>query len=116
MILKVSLGIFFARIVVKRWQLWTIYGTVAVNIISSAASFFYVLLRCGPNLDVYVYVQLANRCTPRSLDRFFAFQQAAFTTLTDCVFVTLPVFILWNAHMSKRSKFSVGIILSLAGA
>ncbi|KAF2194861.1 hypothetical protein K469DRAFT_726006 [Zopfia rhizophila CBS 207.26] len=114
MILKVSLGIFFARIVVKPWQLWTIYINVAVNIVSSMVSFFYVIFRCGANLDVYVYRQLANECAPRPLDRFFAYQQASFTTLTDCIFASFPIFILWNASMDIRSKISVGFILSLA--
>jgi hypothetical protein len=45
---------------------------------------------------------------------FMAYQQAAITTLTDIVFVALPVFILWNANMSRRSKMSVGFILCLA--
>jgi hypothetical protein len=115
MMLKISLGIFFARIVVLPWQLRTIYTTVAVNVISSAASFFYVLLRCGPDLDGYVYKQFSGNCAPRGLDRFVAYQQAAFTTVTDLVFAILPIFILWNAHMSVRSKVSVGLILSLAG-
>lgn len=114
MTLKISLGIFFARIVIKAWQLTVIYITVGVNIVSSIASFIYVLLRCGPNLDAYVYKQLANNCTPRGLDRFFAYQQAAFSTLTDIVFATLPIFILWNTCMNKQSKISVGLILSMA--
>ncbi|KAF2265167.1 hypothetical protein CC78DRAFT_207671 [Lojkania enalia] len=114
MVMKISLGIFFARIVVKTWQLWTIYFTVAVNILSSAASFFYCLFRCGTNLDAYVFYQLADKCTPRALDRFFAYQQASFTTLTDCIFATLPIFILWNSSMDTTSKISVGLILSLA--
>lgn len=114
MMLKISLAIFFARIVIKPWQLFTIYITVGVNILSSLSSFFYVLLRCGPNLNIYVYKQLAYECTPDPLDRFFAYQQAAFTTLTDLTFATLPIFILWNAHMCIRSKISVGFILSLA--
>jgi hypothetical protein len=114
MMLKISLGIFFARIVVKPWQIGLIYVNVGVNIFSSAAAFFYVLFRCGANIDDYVMQQLANRCTPRTLDRFMAYQQAAVTTLTDVVFVTLPVLILWNANMSRRSKISVGFILCLA--
>ncbi|KAF2749559.1 hypothetical protein M011DRAFT_513691 [Sporormia fimetaria CBS 119925] len=116
MMLKTSVAIFFARIVIKPWQLWTIYITTGVNIISSAAAFFYALLRCGPDLDNYAFRQLQNKCMPRSVDRFFAFEQAAFTTITDCTFAILPVFILWNAHMSIRNKISVGLILSLAGA
>jgi len=114
MMLKISLGIFFARIIVRRWQLIIVYVTVGVNIFSSAASFFYVLLRCGPNINAYVYKQLANNCTSRPLDRFFAYQQASTTALTDFVFIVLPFFILWNASMNTRSKLSVGLILSLA--
>lgn len=114
MTLKISLGIFFARIVVKSWQMGLIYANVGVNIFSSATAFFYVLFRCGAKIDDYAEQQLLNRCTPRTLDRFMAYQQAAVTTMTDVIFVMLPVFILWNAHMSRRSKLSVGFVLSLA--
>jgi hypothetical protein len=114
MILKISLGIFFARIVVKRWHLWTIRTAVALNVTSSTAGFFYCLFRCGPNLNLYVYRQLAFECTPRKLDLFIAYQQASITTSTDIVFALLPLFILWNANMDTRSKISVGFILSLA--
>jgi hypothetical protein len=114
MTLKISLGIFFARIIVKPWQTGLIYVNVGLNIFSSAAAFFYCLFRCGPNIDDYVIQQLLKKCTPRTLDRFIAYQQAAVTTLTDLVFVTLPIFILWNANMSRKSKISVGFILCLA--
>ncbi|KAH7407070.1 hypothetical protein DE146DRAFT_418454 [Phaeosphaeria sp. MPI-PUGE-AT-0046c] len=114
MTLKISMGIFFARIVVKPWQLGLIYTNVGVNIFSSAAAFFYVLFRCGPDIDHYVEQQLLHRCTPRTLDRFMAYQQATVTTVTDLVFFTLPMFILWNANMCRRDKVSVGFVLSLA--
>jgi hypothetical protein len=39
---------------------------------------------------------------------------AAVSTMTDIMFVVLPVLILWNANMDRRSKFSVGFILCLA--
>lgn len=115
MILKISLGIFFTRIVIKPWQLWTIYLSMAINTVASTAALCYVLLRCGPNLDVYIYRQLANHCMPRTVDRVFAYTQASITTVTDWVFAILPIFVLWNAHMDIRSKLSVGLILSLAG-
>ncbi|KAF2119965.1 hypothetical protein BDV96DRAFT_641832 [Lophiotrema nucula] len=114
MMMKISLGIFFARIVVKTYQLWLIYITVGLNVLSSAGSVFYCILRCGADLDQYVSRQLQDLCPSRNLDRFFAFQQASVTTLTDCILATLPVLILWNASMDKRSKVSVGLILSLA--
>jgi hypothetical protein len=114
MVLKISLGIFFARIVVKSWQLILIYTTVGINIFSSATALFYCFFRCGPNLNKYVMQQLMDRCTSKGLDLFISYQQAAVTTLTDLVFVVLTLLILWNANMSLRSKVSVGFILCLA--
>lgn len=114
MVLKISLGIFFARIVVNEWQRILIYVAVAGSAVSSVASFFYCLFRCGPNLNDYVLRQISNKCTPRPLDRFFAYQHASFATLTDFIFAALPIFILWGTNMDRRSKMSVGAILSLA--
>ncbi|KAL5445582.1 hypothetical protein PMIN06_008022 [Paraphaeosphaeria minitans] len=51
MMLKISVGILFARIVVQRWQLVVIYTTIVISCISASASFFYCLFRCGPDLD-----------------------------------------------------------------
>lgn len=73
--LKISLGIFFARIVVEPSQIMLIYITVSVNACSSAAAFFYAIFKCGPDLNEFVVQLLSNKCTPRILDRFMAYQQ-----------------------------------------
>jgi hypothetical protein len=78
MVLKISLGIFFARIIVKRWHFIVIYVTVGTCVFSSAAAFFYVFFRCGPDLDNYVMQQLADQCTPVKLDLFIAYQQGVY--------------------------------------
>lgn len=136
MTIKISLGIFFARIVVASWHIMLIYVTIGVNVLSSAVAFFYCIFRCGPNLDRYLLQQLKKQCTSRGLDRFMAYQSgkiffstaslvpghvtdmiiATFSTLTDLVFVVLPIVVLWNANMDRRSKFSVGFILCLAAS
>ncbi|KAF2123470.1 hypothetical protein P153DRAFT_391562 [Dothidotthia symphoricarpi CBS 119687] len=113
MILKISLGLFFKRIVAKRWQLNMIYVTVGINICSSTTAFFYVIFRCGSDINVYIIRQLSDQCASKKLDTFMAYQQASITTITDLVFVLLPITLLWNANMHKRSKISVGVILSL---
>jgi len=132
MVLKISLGIFFARIVIQSWHLVLIYVTVGINILSSLAAFFYCIFRCGANLDDYVLQQLRMKCTSKKLDLFMAYQsgesvpdglslakahimnQASFNTLTDLVFLLLPMSILWSSTMDHRSKFSVGFILCIA--
>ncbi|KAF2196869.1 hypothetical protein GQ43DRAFT_234899 [Delitschia confertaspora ATCC 74209] len=114
MILKISVGIFLARIVVRRSQLLAIYITVTASILSSLACLFFVLFRCGTNFNEYLARQIVEHCTSNTLDRFFAYTQASFAALTDCIFAALPIVILWNANMDMRSKVSIGLILSLA--
>ena len=75
MIVKISLAIFFIRIIVKRCHLIFVYVTVGVNIISSASAFVYCFFRCGPRLDQYVMNQLMNNCASREFDLFMAYQQ-----------------------------------------
>jgi hypothetical protein len=82
MVLKISLGIFFARIIVRRWHYIFIYVTVGVSIFSSATAFFYVWFRCGADLDDYVIRQLADQCTPHKLDLFMAYQQGTYEAST----------------------------------
>ncbi|KNG46013.1 hypothetical protein TW65_07209 [Stemphylium lycopersici] len=118
--IKLSLAIFFARIVVRRWHLILIYVSLAICMVSSISAIFYCFFRCGTNLDEYAIQQLVNNCTPRHFDLFMAYQQAnvvfkaAFSTLTDLVFVAMPLLVLWNANMDRRTKFSVGAILCMA--
>ncbi|ENI01638.1 hypothetical protein COCC4DRAFT_147400 [Bipolaris maydis ATCC 48331] len=114
MLIKISLAIFFARIVVKRWHLMVIYMFVTLSIMSSIATYFYVFLRCGPNLDQYLIRELMRDCTPIQLDIFMAYQQAVFNSITDVAFLFMPVLLLWNSPMERRAKISVGIILVVA--
>jgi hypothetical protein len=75
MIVKISLAIFFARIIVRRNHFVLVYITVGVNVLSSISAFFYCFFRCGPSLDEYAINQLMDRCTPRAIDLFMAYQQ-----------------------------------------
>lgn len=80
MLIKISLAVFFARIVVKRWHLTVIYLFVTLSIVSSIATYFYIFLRCGPDLDQYLIRELIRDCTPLQLDIFMAYQQGATRT------------------------------------
>ncbi|PVH99654.1 hypothetical protein DM02DRAFT_528532 [Periconia macrospinosa] len=111
---KISLGIFFMRIVVQAWHTKLIYTTIAIATVSSVTTFFYCIFRCGSNVSNYVVNQLKDKCMNRITDRFFAYQHAAVGLLTDCVFVMLPVSLLWKINMERRSKILAGVILSVA--
>lgn len=112
-VLKISLGIFFNRVIVSPWQRYVIYGIVALSTLQSLANFFFIIFRCGSSPGHYLIMQLEGKCAPRWLNLLFLYMHAAVTTITDWIFAMLPVCILWHSPMDIRSKLSVGFILAL---
>lgn len=112
-ILKISLGIFFIRIIITPWQRYIVYGIVALSTLQSLANFFFIIFRCGSSPGHYLIMQLEGKCAPRWLNLLFLYMHAAVTTITDWIFATLPVCILWDSTMDIRSRLSVGFILAL---
>jgi fluoride ion exporter CrcB/FEX len=72
--IKISVGLYFARIVVEKWHFKFIYGVVGVNLVSSIAAFFYTIFRCGTNMDEYALQQIMGNCGALPLDTFMAYQ------------------------------------------
>ncbi|KAF2815709.1 uncharacterized protein BDZ99DRAFT_432408 [Mytilinidion resinicola] len=111
--LKISLGIFFNRIVVKPWQKTLILVVVVVSTVQSVANFFFAIFRCGAPVGDYLTKQIAGQCASRRTNLILLYMHAAVTTITDWIFAGLPVAVVWDAKMDVRTKCSVGFILSL---
>ncbi|KAF2843487.1 hypothetical protein M501DRAFT_903774, partial [Patellaria atrata CBS 101060] len=116
MFLKVSLGIFMLRIVIKRWHQWSLYIVIALSTLTSLFFFFFVIFMCG-NPNTYFTKYMSYQCAPHDVQVALSYTHAAITTASDCFFALLPIAVLWNAPtMNTRSKLSVGLILSLGAA
>jgi hypothetical protein len=110
--LKLSLGLFFLRVVIKKWLRKIIYATMALSTAINIYHCFFVLFSCG-NPSLYLENTLHRKCVRKSVEVGLAYEQATITTVTDWVFALMPIPLLWNATMDRRSKISVGLILSL---
>ncbi|KAF2431531.1 hypothetical protein EJ08DRAFT_587012, partial [Tothia fuscella] len=110
--LKISLGMFFLRVLLKKWQRRVVYVTMILSTIINLSYCFFVVFACGNPKD-YLENTILQKCINRKLEISFAYEQAAVTTVTDFIFAFLPIPMLWNASMDRRSKWSVGLILSL---
>jgi hypothetical protein len=110
--LKLSLGLFFLRVLIKKWQRKIVYATMLISTVINIYHCFFVLFSCG-NPRLYLENTLQRKCVRKSVEVGLAYEQATVTTLTDWVFALLPIPLLWNASMDLRSKLSVGFILSL---
>jgi len=59
---KLSLGMFFLRIVLQRWQQWLVKGVMAMSVVFGIAYTFFVIFQCGApiqgkfqNPTLYIY-------------------------------------------------------------
>lgn len=113
--LKVSLGLFFLRIITKKWQRHFVYYVVGFSSFMSVFFFFNVIFQCG-NPANYFWNVIYQKCAPVAVQRAMSFLHGAITCATDWCLSILPIAILWNAQMNRRQKLSVGFILSLGMA
>jgi len=119
MILKVSLGVFFLRIMIFRWQRWVIYAAMAVSTTIGTAYFFVGVFQCGYFSNIWIFLSrrvTLEGCIPVTPALGVAYTQASVAALTDWIYAILPLFLLYNAQMKRREKNIVFGILSLAAA
>ena len=110
--LKISIGLLLLRVLVKRWQVWTIYVTMAVPVLYSIGYSFLLLFQCGNPKDFVIKIAVSQCMTIRVINGT-SYSHATMNALADCVFAILPVALLWDAEMSRRSKWGVATVLSL---
>jgi len=114
-VLKISLAIFFLRIMVEKWQKRTIYAATASSTLAGAIFFFFSIFQCGTAKNSYVFLlrSISGECATPGTIVGIAYFNAAVITLTDLIFAFLPIPMLYKLHMNKRERWTVGFILVL---
>jgi hypothetical protein len=113
--LKISLSIFYLRILVRVWEKRIIYVVVTVSTLFSIALFFLCVFQCGifKNALEFWAKLSSDRCITPSQVEGVTYAYAIVTIVTDFTFALLPVVTLWESTMEKKEKFIVGFILLL---
>jgi hypothetical protein len=115
LVLKVSLGIFFLRILVRNWEKRIIYTVVTLSTLFSVGLFFFCVFQCGIFKNAFDFWSKlsGDRCiTPRQV-KVVTYTYAMITIVTDFSLALLPVVTLWESSMKKKEKTVVGFILLL---
>jgi hypothetical protein len=113
--LKLSLGIFFLRIMINKTQRRIIYFVVSVSVFFGTVYFFFIVFQCGAPIPGATFWQkfIGRVCAPNRAVLAMGYTHAIITALTDLTFAILPINLVRNAHMSSRQKILVGSILVL---
>ncbi|KIW04482.1 uncharacterized protein PV09_04241 [Verruconis gallopava] len=116
LVLKISIAIFYLRVMVKSWQRRVICGTLGLVTIFSIAYFFFAILQCGPTVDPIKFMnrKLGGQCVSDAKILGASYAQGAITSVTDIIYAAMPVTLLRRSNMRARDKVTVMFILTLA--
>jgi hypothetical protein len=113
--LKFTVGLFLLRICSRPWQnivIWTVLGIV---LLFNTMYFFLAIFQCRP--VYYFWTRLVHtaqgQCVSEALGLGSTYAAAAINACTDWTLGLLPIALVWDLQLSKRSKLSVAGILGL---
>jgi hypothetical protein len=114
--LKLSLGVFFFRIMVLRWQQICVHLILICSISMAMAYFFFILFWCGFPVDAHTYWAslIANKCAPVPVTLGMSYAHSVLTAATDLSLLLLPIPVLLRLHMRRNEKWAVVSIFFIA--
>ncbi|KAF2194511.1 hypothetical protein K469DRAFT_546264 [Zopfia rhizophila CBS 207.26] len=110
--LKISLGLFFLRVLTKRWQKRLFYYIISVSAIYGVFYFLIAIFQCG-RPDKLLDNLLSGKCLPTEFLLFTGYVYGTINVLADWTFVLTPIWILLESDMDRNSKLSVSVIMAL---
>jgi hypothetical protein len=111
--LKLSLGVFFLRIVIQPWQTRVVQVTVAIASLVGLMYFFFAIFQCGAPISGPSFWEktLARECVSNADILGFGYTHSITTASTDFIFALLPVAILRYTQKPFREKLIIYCIL-----
>ena len=112
-IFKLSLAIFFLRVVNQKWQRQVILGSVIIYTLFGVSWLFVAVFQCG-SPALYVQNEEAGKCLPfETVLRPLNYIHGILNAVTDWIFAIIPIFVVRSAQMPKQAKITVCTILAL---
>jgi hypothetical protein len=116
--LKLSLGMFFLRLLVDKWQRRIVYAVMVTSTVIGFGYWWYAVFQCGlPNggEEAFWEKRLAGKCaSSKALVDGTGYVHGGVMVITDITLTILPVSMLRRSLMPWREKLVVGGILTLA--
>ncbi|KEQ78279.1 hypothetical protein M436DRAFT_18997, partial [Aureobasidium namibiae CBS 147.97] len=110
--LKISLAVFFLRIVVAKWQRYTIIIGTSIFSLFTFAFFFIAVFQCGPPSH-FLLNNATGKCLSWKVTGPLNYIHGTLNALTDWIFVSLPILVIRDANMNRKAKASVIGVLAI---
>ena len=114
--LKISLGLFFLRLLTKPWQTRIFHIILAISGIFGIFYFLVTIFVCGSpaNIADSFIGARAKHCAPVWFVLSTGYIYGIINVVADWIFTLIPIVILMDSKMDRRSKISVGVVMAFA--
>ncbi|KAJ4394185.1 hypothetical protein N0V93_003402 [Gnomoniopsis smithogilvyi] len=111
---RTSVALFLLRVSAVPCHKWIILVNLSAIYVISIVFTFVVTFQCDPPSYFYDQVLgLAGRCMPIEVVPYVTIAHSSVSAVADLVFAWLPIAMLWNVQLNKRTKVVVALLLGM---
>lgn len=111
---RTSVAIFLLRVATEPIHRWIVIVDIAVVWIVGVAFLFMVSFQCDP--PTYFYEQVfgaVGKCMNLNVVPDATIAHSVINAVCDLVFAALPIAMLWNVQLNKRTKIVIAVLLGM---
>ncbi|KAF3039420.1 hypothetical protein E8E12_009173 [Didymella heteroderae] len=112
-LLKISLGLFFLRVLTKKWQKIIFHTILGVSATYGLFYTFTTIFVCGDPAKLADTLVGSEKCLPAGFILATGYLYGIINIIADWTFVLIPIVILIDSDIDRRAKISVSIIMGL---
>ncbi|KAF2155896.1 hypothetical protein K461DRAFT_318551 [Myriangium duriaei CBS 260.36] len=113
--LKISLMLFFLRIIILPWQRWTLYICTGAFALFGTGFFFETLFECGAPTK-YLMHRLSNKCLPKDkIGIPLAYSHGVLNAVVDWIYTGIAIMVITSLQMSRKHKRLAVTLLVIGG-
>ncbi len=110
-LLKVSLGLFFLRILTGTWPTPLLRTVIGFNILVGVIYTFIMIFQCGNPIRLAESMTGSPDCVPRGFTLSVGYVYGTINAMTDWSFVFVSIFVLVRSGLHLWTKVSVGAVI-----
>ncbi|KAH7317905.1 hypothetical protein BKA65DRAFT_109857 [Rhexocercosporidium sp. MPI-PUGE-AT-0058] len=114
LLIRLSIGFFLLRICNLRAHIWTIRITMATMIVVSVMYFGFMVFQCRPISYFWLrFTDGQGYCFTGRIIADITIVFSVFAATADLIFGILPIFIIWDLKINRKTKIIIGGLLTL---
>lgn len=110
---KVSIACFLLLIIQFRLQRWIVYLAAGVTCLAGITFTFAFMFQCRP-VSLFWNKEQFGYCIDIDIALIIMYCYSVLAIITDFTFTILPIYLIWNLQMDRKTKLALMPIMGMA--